>query len=323
MYLPNYLALLIESNLRDENTSNLCLSGVEAQIELLYQGIREAHKGSMRRVLSERGLLAIYNWKEGRYAIPIYRVQEIVSLWAEVTQASRSQEMEWMQKVFDASKFLTAQKSPQKIILPKLMTEELAYLLGLLYADGALTDPFLAQRNKGRFVYEISVTDASREHITKVCERLLAVFGVRTSVKAVYSGRWYRVLFASTALHRLLHCVFEMPYGKKKGKLSLPDLIRLGPVWARRAFVRGFFDGDGFCSVWEDTYCQYIVSASQADRKILRDLQQVLVGDLIRSTIKKQTRDGYTWFSLSIRDKPSIRRYARFYGFDHPEKCVS
>lgn len=149
--------------------------------------------------------------------------------------------------------------------------------------------------------------------------KLKETFGVETNLKSVYSGRWYRILFNSLILHRLLNNLFEMPFGYKKGKLRLPQLLKEAPFEIKKNFLIGFFDGDGWCSKRADTKTP-MVSVSQSSKEILLDLKEILSDGGIDFKLYKKFSNNYFFYVLETKDKNKIKKFKEVFGFRHPLK---
>ncbi|MBU3941246.1 MAG: LAGLIDADG family homing endonuclease, partial [Nanoarchaeota archaeon] len=146
-------------------------------------------------------------------------------------------------------------------------------------------------------------------------------FSIKTNVKSVYDGRWYRILFSSNVFHRFLNKVFEMPYGYKKGKLKIPKIIEDSPLIIKKYFLIGFMDGDGTCIQNIKSKNSNCVSISQSSTEILLDLKKILAELGFSFNLYKKTRDKHIWYVLETKDKKQIRKFYEKVGFLYPTKA--
>ncbi|MBU1976860.1 MAG: LAGLIDADG family homing endonuclease [Nanoarchaeota archaeon] len=147
------------------------------------------------------------------------------------------------------------------------------------------------------------------------------IVGIKTNVKSVYNGKWFRILFQSIILYRILNKVFDFPYGYKKGKLKIPTVFNNASLELRKYFLIGFFDGDGRCSYLNKNRKTYpFVSVSQSSRGILCDLNKILSEAKLGFNIYEKRRDSFGWYVLETKDKKKIKRFKEEFGFLYPNK---
>ena len=129
------------------------------------------------------------------------------------------------------------------------------------------------------------------------------------------------MLFSSLILHRFFNKVFEMPIGYKKGKIRIPAIIKEASLSIKKYFVIGFFDGDGYCN---KTFLRRnftpVVSVSQASRKMLEDIKEILLEGGVHMNLIKRTRANHIWYELNTKDRQQIRNFRKSFGFRYRTK---
>lgn len=142
----------------------------------------------------------------------------------------------------------------------KIDTEEKAYWLGFLFADGSIR-----QSSKGQWTCRLELATKDADHIRKFLE---AISGVQTIADGHHGASKYAVISSVTFCKHLetQGCIRN----KTKNGIKFPDL----PDDLLRHFIRGFFDGDGWLS---GTNSQATFGVVSADRRFLLKIQDWLI----------------------------------------------
>lgn len=133
-----------------------------------------------------------------------------------------------------------------KTFFEKIDTEEKAYWLGMMYADGFIVAPF-----KGHQIQQFGMTLKAddKEHLEKFCKSLNSNNPVRIYKGSGYNpdGEYARIIFSGQKIVDDLKDkgVIE----QKTLQLSFPG-ENIVPKKLRHHFVRGYFDGDGSLNKW-------------------------------------------------------------------------
>ena len=319
--LKNYLDLMIDVRADKIGNCPVCIDGISTILQEIHTDLKEKAQGNIQKMLETYGVKSgFYNWKVGRYPVPIAKIKKILEMECEICQKTNKEKEELYDRIFRKATFFRSFKTNVKIRVVKELTPRLAYLLGVLYADGSLRDTWNTYQKEGRFRYEITITDESKEHLENVRMLLDEEFNIKTNVKTVYN-RWHRLLFYSGSLHRMLSKVFEMPIGYKKGKLKVPDIINNAPDEIKKYFIMGFFDGDGSCTkIKKQKKISPIIHVSQSDPKILIEIQNLLKNFELDFKLHKKRREKFVWYMLETKSKTTIKKYSQIIGFLHPDK---
>ena len=320
--INNYLDVLIDQEIDDKTNCPICISGVSSILIEVYTDLKKSIKeGEFQRFLKENSLFNIFNWKNEVYPIPINKLKKILMVWKKLCNKSEEEYINLYEKAYEQSTYFKAKRSPVNIKVVKSMDIKLAYLLGIIYADVALRNVWSTFDKEKRFRWEITITEELSENLETITSLLEEIFGIKTNVKSVYKGKWYRILFNSMILLRILNKVFEMPIGYKKGKLRMPKVIQKAPFRIKKYFVMGFMDGDGMCSKVNTTKkFTPVVSMSQSSREILQDLNEIMKEGSLNFNLYKKKRDKFNWYVLETKNKQQIREFYENFGFLYHNK---
>ena len=320
--LKNYFDLLIDKNIDDRTKCPICISCISDILNRIYLDLKKNIKeGEFQRFLKENSLFGLYHWKENYYPILLIKLKKLLLMWKEVCNKSLNESNNLYENIYEKTTFLKAGKSPVNIKAIKYLDSKLVYILGIIYADGSLRDIWLTQKKEKRFRWEITITDESYQNLQKIVQLLEEIFNIKTNVKSVYGGRWYRILFNSLILHRILNKIFEMPMGYKKGKLKIPTVIKKASFDIKRYFLVGFFDGDGMCSRFnKKKKFTPVISVSQSSKEILQDLNEILKEKGFNFRLNQKKRNKFEWYVLETKDKEQIKRFQEEFGFMYHNK---
>lgn len=133
-------------------------------------------------------------------------------------------------------------------------TENKAYWLGFLFADGNITTPYRVNKDgsikNGIYRIEISLKEEDKDHLDMLRKELNVEKPLNIS-KTNYNGaNRCRLYFNSKHLWEVLNSYGCTP--KKSLTLTFPPISIFKDKSLIKHFIRGYFDGDG-CLSWCDT----------------------------------------------------------------------
>lgn len=143
-------------------------------------------------------------------------------------------------------------KNYNENVFDSIDTEEKAYWLGFIYADGYISsDPL---NGKSHYQFGITLSAKDKEHLEKfakfigysegVKEKISTRTGVDTTYKSV------KILISSKHLWETLNSYGCTP--KKSLTLQFPSENIFKEKSLIRHFIRGYFDGDGTLGIYEN-----------------------------------------------------------------------
>ncbi|HLD38768.1 MAG TPA: ATPase, T2SS/T4P/T4SS family [archaeon] len=130
--------------------------------------------------------------------------------------------------------------------------EDLMEFLGFVYGDGSFSKSKIEFTNNDGFV------------MSRFIELAHSLFGYKAKVKKTGKGVKYTQIMTKN-ITRLIHEVFELPYGKKSYLIKLPDFALSLPDEYISKFIRALFDCD--CYVPKKSRMVEYTTASKAMAK--------------------------------------------------------
>jgi hypothetical protein len=313
---PNYLDLLSQG--ANADLKPICMHGAGDVLKEIHVVLKKSLKGkfveSIEKLLGSSSRAYFY-WCENKRPIPIVKARKLVLLWRSLTGTRKSEEDEIWNKFYDTCSGFSVD-SGKFVLLPRVMTSDLAYLVGALFGDGCIyshTKGKLGQKSR----YRVQITNESKEYLQSIIlPRLRHIFGIKSAILVRGDGNWYTLIVHSKVLYIFLKNVVKMPVGRKKGKLVIPPLIKQC-LTAAVAFLRGLFDTDGWIS--EISSVKPSLGLSQSNDRFLKDVKEMLfeLRILVGGPYTSGSRKGYELRSFSLE---TIREFKRVIGFEHPLK---
>jgi MoxR-like ATPase/intein/homing endonuclease len=174
-------------------------------------------------------------------------------------------------------------------------------LLGYVVADGCFTSD------------RLSIADKDRRNLEVYAEKFRETFGVLPRILRGPHQNW-ELTWHSLPLGRFLRRVLDAGMARSRGRLVPGFVFRLSPD-KRAAFVRGYFDGEGWVG-------NHQVSATSASPYLLVGIQHLLSslgvdGHLTRVTARPEAWGNGHYYALSVSD---VGAFARTIGFCSPAK---
>ena len=180
----------------------------------------------------------------------------------------------------------------------KLLSEEILYLLGLISSDGYLT-----KRN-----YAINFVNKNTSLIKAFETAYTRVIEGRTIHKSKDRAGIYYLTVGDPILYTLAKRFNIKNDPKELVKFSEPSIA---------AFLRGYFDGDGHCSILKHKYSQEARIILSTTKKLLADRIRLLLQRLGIAAF--QDNREYR-FDITISSKEDIERFIKVVGSNSPPK---
>ena len=251
MRFQNYLKNLSENEYVN-NESPICMWGLENILNKMYLEIKEKHNSSMLKLISSelgvksQNCRAFYHWIKDGVPIPISKFLKLVELWRITCKKSSKDASMIIQKAFTTVDYFSTKRG-KKAKLPKVMTLELAYLIGFISGDGHLLDPIKEKKRTGYFEFRLEITD-EKEYVLKnyVNTYLKKIFDLNFNIYKYKNRNAYEYYITSKVLFLFLNKIVGLPEGKKGGRLHIPKIILNSNSKIKSSYLKGFFDSDGF-----------------------------------------------------------------------------
>ena len=163
--------------------------------------------------------------------------------------------------------FIIIKNRTQRIKIPLQLNESLAEFLGLLAGDGHVS----------KINYEVSVTchkNLDSDYINnRVSKLFLDLFSMDVTIREGKINNVVKCSVHSKMLSEYLTSNFQIPRGKKKGKLHIPIKIKTKKELLI-AYIRGLFDTDG--SIYFRRKSSLVLSIISRDPIYLNEVKEAL-----------------------------------------------
>ena len=197
----------------------------------------------------------------------------------------------------------------------EINTEEKAYWLGFLYADGEIVC-------MGHYALRLGLSIKDYSHIAAlrdiICPNMPIIEYDALETKYHRYHRSARVTFCSKELVESL--ISAKCFPSKEQCLSIPfDIV---PKNLIRHFIRGFFDGDGSTSAYKGTHRAYI-SFLSASKQIIKEIRDIMINEVGLNPTKlycnKRSENGMTLYFFRNSAKKDI---AKFYAYIYRDATI-
>ena len=298
--------------------TNLSLFDVESNwlndqiyVHGLKNEIKEilVHLGGPSKACNLLGVsyVALKEWPHGRKPISLKKLNMLIRFCSAPFQEKIKS------KINSRDILLSCRYSPHKIKFPKVVTLDLAYILGLYLGDGTFAGD--SSNRKGNWT--IGAFFDNREHQTLCDSLLLKVFGIKAKhydpKKTCFDS-----YFGSKVLHWFFRSYFGVCNGYKCNKIFGPDLILNSDNQIVFSFLQGLFDSDGTITN------RNIVKYASTSKAMVEQVRNVLTDFGINSSFSEwlKAEEYLPLYSVEIGSKESVLKFAQVIGFRHPAKLA-
>ena len=171
-------------------------------------------------------------------------------------------------KMLDLSKIdLSEYDIKRKLRLPKKLSNDLAYLCGVLAGDGHISKDY-GNKCRNTIYCSGNPKDEIEYYDQIIVPLFFKLFNIKIKAKYFTDGT-YGIRFDSKAIVQFLTKILNFSRGKKYNKLNIPQRFKKNK-YLKLAFVRGLFDTDfGFClckKYKKDPYYPQLCFVSKSER---------------------------------------------------------
>lgn len=248
-------------------------------------------------------------WSKGRTPIPLSKLERMLSFCDSEAQANIKSRIEAKEHK------ISCVYSPHKIMFPSKINENLAYFAGLILGDGSLAGNSLNQKGN----WTVSVVFDDIEHRKVFDEISLQLFGILPKNRKDKRKNAYYSTLHSKTLHWILRSFFDMHNGFKANKISIPKVILESKNRQLKiAILQGLFDSDG--TITKVGHVQFGSTSKIIVEQISQMLNELEITHTLATWVKNE--NVLPLYSIRIRRKSSVIRFAQQVGFRHPRKAV-
>ncbi|MGC9778198.1 MAG: helix-turn-helix domain-containing protein [Candidatus Heimdallarchaeota archaeon] len=183
--------------------------------------------------------------------------------------------------------------------LPLYLTENLAYLTGVVIGDGHLAD------------YFINIIDSSKVHIENLTRLLEELFKSKTEFFEQPNANAWNVNILGKWVVRFFNFLSSQPIAARKYLALREPLIFQSNDLFRSLFWRGLMDADG-------SY-KRVIGVASASKRLRSDFATFLTQHQIDYRFYEQEVCGGLTYSLNVAGQ-SRKQFAKLIGSNHPDK---
>jgi intein/homing endonuclease len=273
MKFNNYLLKLDRKEYSRKGSDNIRVYGVGKHVEQIYSDLKQFRdiKDIEKDFTSHQ---VFSSWILNKNGIAIQELYALHSYWKYICNKSDEELQELWDKCYDLAKHFGCMNG-KKILLPKELDYQLAYLLGVICGDGHLAEPNHSYDKLTSYNSELRITDQNQDtfvFLTKLFEGLFRYTPKIYSEKSKVDKSFYRLVIRSKPMHRFLMVVCGLPVGDKRGKTKVPEIIKNSPLELKKWFIAGFFDADG-CILTKNKWPA--ITITQYNSKILEEIKEI------------------------------------------------
>jgi DNA-binding transcriptional regulator WhiA len=269
--LKNYLLDLDDIKYIKKGSDNIRIYDVGDVIKRIYFELRNFISIGQIKI-SIRTPQTFSNWILGKTGISINELYKLCKYWKKICNKSKKEFDEIWDKIFQKANYFGSTNG-KRIKLPKHMSYELSYLLGVIMGDGHLANPNKSYDKLTAYNSELRITDGHKETFVKLSKIFEKLFDYKPNIYSELSKknrRFYRFVIRSKPMHRFFMSVCGVPTGKKYDKTDILKIVKESHLEIQRGFVMGFFDADGCVRLSQGKYPE--ISISQLNPKILSSI---------------------------------------------------
>lgn len=163
------------------------------------------------------------------------------------------------------------------LILPKRLTENLAYICGFLSGDGFIS----ANRNtKDFYIKCVGNIKNEKDFYDKIiCKLFKEIFNLNIKAKSHDKGTTYGITIYSKSLVKYLTEIIGLKFDKKSDKIEIPEILKKDNKLTH-FFIKGFVDAD-FCLTLKRRYKKIryypCIEGSSRSHKIIEQIYDYVV----------------------------------------------
>lgn len=215
----------------------------------------------------------------------------------------------------------------KKIRLPKRISSELAYLIGIHLGDGSMV--YDAKRHDSWISYSGNLTEEYDWYINYLKPLIKKLFNINVSIvedKRV-GHSMIRIYFRSKAILLFLHKTVDLPLGNKKN-CHIPKTIMKANDVIKRSFLRGLADTE-FCIYFLDKrkvgknhypIISYRTSNAELTKEIDILFKKFGFKTYSRFNFKvKRNNKMFTASEIYLNGKDNLMRWMKVIGFSSPK----
>lgn len=216
----------------------------------------------------------------------------------------------------------------KEVILPQILTEDLAEDLGIHIGDGSL---YTTGPTKQSYVIRCSgdAINDKEHYLSRIIPLKEKLFGIKINGKIMnFRGNEFGFVICSKAIYQFYSRVFGIPTGAKAKTAEIPRAVLEADNSIKSAFIRGLVDTDFSISFKKKStkhnrHFYPVISANFASKKLTENIKEILTGIgfgvvLLQGAIKRYEKS-YPSFKIDINGRKNLEKWMNIIGFNNPK----
>ena len=154
-----------------------------------------------------------------------------------------------------------------------ITTQDQAYWLGFIWADGSISQT--AKRCSGKNRLTLAQKADEKDHLQKFANSLNS--NATISIRTPFANK--QIASISINSRPICQQLEQLGYGNKQERIHVPNI----PKPLLRHFIRGYFDGDGCLSIYEQQVKQWTINRQEwsitGTQELLKEIKEILNQD--------------------------------------------
>lgn len=213
-------------------------------------------------------------------------------------------------EILEKATVFSCKKSKTKIIFPKELTKEIAYIAGIILGDGSLS----CDKSNKDGNWRLAVFFDNKEHQRIYDKIFYKIFGLKQK-HYLKTKNCFESYVNSKVIHWFFRGQFEITNGFKANKIKTPLIIKKSSKNIKTAFLQGLFDSDG--TITKSNELRFSTTSKQMAKEAKEMLTNIGINPGINVWIKDQKF--LPLYTLRIPKKEHLL-FEKEIGFRHPLK---
>ncbi|MFA5930751.1 MAG: LAGLIDADG family homing endonuclease [archaeon] len=295
------MKISIFENTGEKFCKEVYLHGINEEVKEIF--IELKHPTKIAKQLGVK-YTKLKEWAIRKKPISLFDLKKLLNLCPEEFKKTVTKKIE------SKETRLSCKYSPHKIKISDDISEDLAYIIGIILGDGSVA----CDNSNSEGNWTIIVFFDNKEH-RAIYEKLVENEFKIKSISGQRKENCFESGFASKIIHTFFVKELGMHNGRKAHKICFPEKILNGDLTNKAALIQGLFDSDGTIT---NGYIRY----STVSKIMAEQVQKILFEIDICTSINVWIKDPkyYPLYTVSVKTTKCKKLFAQKIGFRHPIK---
>lgn len=214
----------------------------------------------------------------------------------------------------------TPKEKIKGLILPKEITEDLAYFCGVLAGDGSIG---FQEKKKDYWIRCVGNPKDEQEFYNSIIKPLIKkLFNLEIIPRHFDKGTTYGFNICSRSLVKYLTSEIGLPLGKKYDTLKIPPIFYSNRILVAK-FIEGVADTDFHLRIRKKDYP--VICGTSKSKNFIDEIKNFLEGEgfkifyYVNSRFDTRVNKQVTTHRIEIYGRKQFLKWMNFIGFKHPK----